>query len=256
MKVILIVLLFLQVQFVYADNVSEKEFNRAISEVEDLYRPIIETEDFDVVIRGRWENSAVNAYTIYGDHRRAIIINGGIARAKHMTYDGLIMTLCHELGHNFGGLPKKPQTHLPEWSSAEAQSDYYSANKCAKRYFERYYHEVSFDEIMLPIAAHNLCKEEYGEGMEYSICLRTIKGAEAVMKALALEYEGSDQISIATPENTFVDETNTGYPSMQCRLDTYFRGAVCNKSYSDDEYCLRKNGDYNGARPRCWYRPN
>jgi hypothetical protein len=109
---------------------------------------------------------------------------------------------------------------------------------------------------MLPVIAHNLCLKEYGRGKDYSICLRTIKAAEAVTKALALEYEGSEKISIATPDRTIVTSTNLSYPKYQCRLDTYFRGAVCNKHFSEKEYCLRINGEINGARPRCWYRPD
>lgn len=258
MKFILALIVFLNLNITAAalDNqkINEKLFHQALEQIKEVYLTIVAGEEFEIIYRGRWEKSAVNAFSIYSDKSRVIIINGGLARAKHMTYDGLIMTICHELGHSFAGAPRKPQTSLPQWSSAEAQSDYYASSKCAKRYFEKFYQAVKFEELKLPILAHNLCLEEYGEGMDYNICLRTIKASESVTKALALEYEGSDKISIATPDLSTVISTNMGYPNYQCRLDTLFRGAVCNKHYSNNDYCLRENGDYNGARPECWYK--
>ena len=51
------------------------------------------------------------------------------------------------------------------------------------------------------------------------------------------------------------------HPYAQCRLDTYFNGALCTVSeiidFDDDEEttgaCHKKNGDDRGLRPQCWF---
>ena len=54
-----------------------------------------------------------------------------------------------------------------------------------------------------------------------------------------------------------------GHPGTQCRLDTYFQGALCSLSEENDVdqedprigNCNRVDGDQLGARPFCWYKP-
>ena len=71
------------------------------------------------------------------------------------------------------------------------------------------------------------------------------------------------EITFDLPDTTEVPNTVHGHPGPQCRLDTYFAGAICPVSASDDfsrydsttgACALEKNDTY-GYRPRCWYSP-
>ena len=62
----------------------------------------------------------------------------------------------------------------------------------------------------------------------------------------------------------FMEEEKTyeDHPETQCRLDTYFAGALCNKDYREDVSqteevkgtCHASLGDRVGVRPACWFK--
>lgn len=232
---------------------NEELFKQFVYEIRDLYRPIIAEQPFELVFVPQWNKTAVDSYTILAS-KHMIFINGGIARAKYMTKDALALVVCHEIGHNLGGYPQKPFIGGAPWSSAEGQADYYAASKCLKRYFDENYREVDNGEVVHSPLALDRCREVYREGREFNTCLRIVKAGEAIIATLSAEYLGHTNQSIATPSTFVVDETNVQYPSMQCRLDTYFRGALCDFDYHGDEYCTDKDRPY-GARPHCWFKP-
>lgn len=74
----------------------------------------------------------------------------------------------------------------------------------------------------------------------------------------------SSEPSFSTPDTRKVKRTFDGHPKAQCRLDTYFAGAICNadknKELDDNDpdkgTCSRKYGDALGVRPLCWFKPN
>ena len=60
-----------------------------------------------------------------------------------------------------------------------------------------------------------------------------------------------------------MSKTDHNHPASQCRLDTYFAGALCNADHyqdvddSDAEIgtCVRSEEMVLGVRPLCWYKP-
>jgi len=70
-------------------------------------------------------------------------------------------------------------------------------------------------------------------------------------------------ISFSTPDQAEVTKTFNGHPEAQCRLDTYFAGAICNMPHDEDfsssdpikGACAEERGDKIGVRPHCWYKP-
>jgi len=65
-----------------------------------------------------------------------------------------------------------------------------------------------------------------------------------------------------TPDQSVVRTTSNSHPIPQCRLDTYFQGALCEASYledvsSKDEVkgtCHQSLGHTLGLRPACWFK--
>ncbi|MGK0367523.1 MAG: hypothetical protein ACI9QD_000659, partial [Thermoproteota archaeon] len=70
-------------------------------------------------------------------------------------------------------------------------------------------------------------------------------------------------MSFNTPDSSVASRTNHKHPAAQCRLDTYYQGALCKVivndevSQSDESQgvCYRKSGDESGLRPLCWFKP-
>ena len=69
------------------------------------------------------------------------------------------------------------------------------------------------------------------------------------------------------PSKVKVRDTKHGHPDPQCRLDTYFQGALCevdhsvdftvelNEDHRDIGACTAEAGHTYGVRPRCWFQP-
>jgi hypothetical protein len=74
---------------------------------------------------------------------------------------------------------------------------------------------------------------------------------------------GDKAISFTTPDKKIVKSTNDNHPAAQCRLDTYFSGSLCDKSFTEDVSetspipgtCIKRDGYKVGPRPLCWYKP-
>jgi hypothetical protein len=66
-----------------------------------------------------------------------------------------------------------------------------------------------------------------------------------------------------TPDMSQVKRTDDAHPEAQCRLDTYFAGATCDKDFNENvsetdptvATCSEEKGDKASFRPRCWYAP-
>jgi hypothetical protein len=71
-----------------------------------------------------------------------------------------------------------------------------------------------------------------------------------------------DMPKFDTPDTSVARRTNYKHPAAQCRLDTYFQGALCDNDLNTpfsgkDEAqgaCYKANGDIIGYRPECWFK--
>lgn len=86
--------------------------------------------------------------------------------------------------------------------------------------------------------------------------------AAKVVAGLFSRLTGKLEPQFETPDLTEVKVTNPNHPAPQCRLDTYFSGAVCNASADDDVSmndevtgtCHHNLGHKTGVRPACWFK--
>ena len=70
-------------------------------------------------------------------------------------------------------------------------------------------------------------------------------------------------MQFTTPDTSVVTRTDDNHPAAQCRLDTYFNGILCDKSYDQENdkndpkigTCIARDGYKVGPRPLCWYKP-
>lgn len=90
--------------------------------------------------------------------------------------------------------------------------------------------------------------------------MRAAVGGQSLANLLAALGK-SPMPNVDTPSTKTVTTHDDNHPAAQCRLDTYFQGAICEKgllsksgtaNYAEG-YCVREEGATYGVRPLCWF---
>lgn len=249
-----------------AGGLTEDQFHDVLDRVESIYEKVV-ADDFgkQLKIERYWTDSTVNAYAYQNGESWNVAMFGGLARFHTVTPDAFALVACHELGHHLGGAPRKFFLIVfPTWATNEGQSDYFATTKCLRKYFESD-DNISIVEGMddVPAYVDDKCRESFTHEEEVAICIRSSMAGLHISQLFNEFVPGAPELDFKTPSEESVWWTDGNHPAAQCRLDTYFQGALCDKdAYSDfSKYnrtsgaCTRLAGYKNGIRPRCWYSP-
>ena len=245
----------------FETTLTEKDFNQVMEVISKIYTPLIQARSgLPLVIKTDWVSAVVNAYATRETDAWVIHITGGIARAKGMTKDSLALIACHELGHHLGGAPK---TFLfGGWPSAEGQADYWATSKCLKKYYAEFAAEEISVEENIPEKVLSDCGQVYKDSNdEMKICVKSLLAVAHFSEFINKLPDARYVTSILAKDTHEVKATNTNdYPKPQCRIDTFYQGALCTISADTmTSEASAKVGNCNegamGTRPRCWYRP-
>jgi hypothetical protein len=241
-------------------GIAQTQFNEVLDRVERLYASEFGRRGASFSIERRWSDGTVNAFADQSGQIWRITMYGGFARYPGMTYDAFAAVACHEVGHHLGGAPKYDTM---DWASAEGQADYYAMAKCLKRLFENDDNARLLAGRRLDPAVVHACEAEHASQRDRLVCVRaSLAGASLSGVFRALEG-GGPALAFVTPDGTRVAKTVVNHPLPQCRLDTYFQGALCRvnpwSAASDTNptvgYCADSRAYTRGLRPRCWYAP-
>jgi hypothetical protein len=246
-------------------TMDETVFNQVIDSVETIYAPIVSSMGGNLQIDRKWTDGTVNAYAQRSGSNWKVSMFGGLARHATVTPDGFALVVCHEIGHHIGGAPKKGGGWWggSSWASNEGQSDYFATLKCLRKVFANDNNAEIVANMEVPATLTNKCKKIYKNTEDILICQRGGMAGQSV----AFLFQALRNQTIApkfdTPDTKVVSKTNHNHPDTQCRLDTYFAGAVCDVLDTDDVdqkdeavgVCYRANGDKEGVRPFCWFKP-
>ena len=211
---------------------------------------------------------------------RKIELYGSLAQHPLIDQEAYALIVCHEIGHHLGGQP------YALGYTSEGQSDYFSTAKCMKRFLEIWlekttdsphqnYPKDSPKEIIeLPFYLNAQCEKSFSSNKERKICQKNILAGFKVARWIDFQRNtNSSQIGLRdTPPPSLLRREPLiaeltlvhGYPSIQCRLDTYVAGALCpiDKtlpfSYTNDQSgaCLKTDGYDIETRPSCWFIEN
>lgn len=246
-------------------GLSLDQYNKVINKVENTYRREIEKRGIKFTVNRLWDSATVNAGTLQKEKEWVVNLYGGYARHPLITEDAYALVFCHELGHHLGGTPRKifASTKQPGWPSTEGQSDYFASLKCLRRVFEKDNNEEIVSNLEVPEEVKDECQKSFKEPNEAFICMRTAMAGLATASISSTIGE-REFPSFGQTETKVVAKTYEGHPAPQCRLDTYFQGAICDVHYtsplsSKDETkgtCHQLNGHDRGLRPNCWFRPS
>ena len=236
-----------------------EQFNSSLDLLEKTYAPLFQKRRMQLVVRRLWDDGTVNASAQrVTDSIRQINMYGGLARFPGMTADAFLLVACHEIGHHIGGAP----TYPGEWASAESQSDYFAAKTCARKLWMQRGQMKGFSLTSADTAVVNDCRELHRNNRDVNVCVRSIEAARVLTEMIA-ELSREKQPRYTTPDKKVVTRTLLGYPSAQCRFDTYIAGAHCSVSPDvtpvqtslEKAACSRSKGHEVGARPLCWFKP-
>lgn len=244
--------------YVFADSLPT-----IVNEVRQIYVPFANRsgKEFEIKVDAKDSSSSASA-KVHGK-KWTVILAQGLIDHPRLTSDSLRMTICHELGHILGGAPRK---NVPfDWDgdfapdglsfmSSEGQADYYASKICFRQLVQGQNHRAELQSQTVPAIVEQSCNATYGsQSAESLICQRA---ALAGNHFLQLDFHAS--ISFLTPDHSpsanLIQDT---YPNRQCRLDTFFAGALCVESsplaldfYEDSRNnCLQAKGQ----RPSCWH---
>lgn len=245
-----------------AGGLDEAQFNAVIDMLEPIYAPIVANRGGKLKINRKWEDGTVNANATQFFGTWTVNMYGGLARHEKITKDGFALVLCHELGHHLGGAPKVAG-FMMKWASNEGQADYFATLKCLRTAWWNDNNENIASKLNAPDFLVDACNKAHGDKAERALCVRGgMAGASVAGLFAAMRNKPEAQFN--TPDTNVVTKTDDAHPAHQCRLDTYFQGALCEKSHNEDVSqkdevkgtCHRSTGYTVGVRPLCWFKPS
>ena len=241
-------------------NISELEFNSIINQIETIYAPIVAEHGGELYVARKWKDGTVNAYAEQNGKFWKVSMFGGLARHKSITPDGFALVICHEIGHHIGGVPR----YSYDWASNEGQSDYFATLKCLRRLWQSDNNVDLIKKMEVPDFLTMSCHKNWTHPEDRALCIRGAMAGDSVAKLFSSLSRSSKPAKFDTPDPKEVFYTNDNHPGTQCRLDTYFQGALCESSSNDEigqkeenkGVCHAVNGQKVGLRPRCWFKPS
>lgn len=257
-------------------DITKDEFNNIVNEIVDIYTPYAESLGYDLKANNNWDNSTVNASAVQRGNAWYINMYGGLARRPEVTKDGFALVVCHEIGHHFGGFPFVGG-FFNRWAANEGQSDYFASQACARLVWQNDTEENAKFRENVDGLVQEACDQSWSTEAEQNLCYRVIAAGQSLADLLAA-LGGAESPSLKTPDESEVGRTSHSHPKAQCRLDTYFKGALCTVDF-DPENIPGKDGRRGSnsivaereamavscshqaeelafaSRPRCWFKP-
>lgn len=229
-------------------------FDSALDKVEEMYKYFLMPAGVKFVIDRRYGTSGSNTVGREGDEWSIILHEKTFQNKKYETYETVLVVACHEIGHHLGETAYYSGAY--SWAAAEGQADYYVTTKCLRKVFEDEDNEKWVKEYPLKISKTlvSKCRRQWKREKDVSTCIRSSLSAyQRVVSVYGMA-------KFETPDKRKVTETKISHPQSQCRLDTFFQGALCLTDHNDDfskennsiGACTVKNSRL-GSRPRCWY---
>lgn len=247
-------------------NITQAEFNQIVSTISNYWAPFAEAHGAKLYFDAEWNAQEINAYSNEVMGYWLVTITGPLARHPKMTKDGILLVLCHEMGHHLGGFPMMAQSNplMPVWAAAEGQADYFASQVCAHNMWESEPDvNAQFRDQVSPIAKEK-CDAVWKTQTQQDLCYRTSVGVQAIMGTMA-DAMKKPMPQYDTPDTSVVTTTiNQGYPGIQCRMDTSFAAMQCTAAFDFKTIpnaqeavltsCMLASGYSVGNRPECWFK--
>jgi hypothetical protein len=242
-------------------GVTEEEFNSVLDRVTKVYTPLVRKFGGNLQIQRLWTDGTVNASANQQGSNYIIKMYGGLARHSTITKDAFALVACHEVGHHIGGAPKYTAAGNG-WAAVEGQADYFATSKCLRKLFLNDDNQQIISSMNIDPMVITECDSQFQTDNEAALCKRiSMAGLSSASLFAAMNNERLPRFE--TPDPAVVRITFESHPQFQCRLDTYFQGAVCEVDDDTDigqndpntGTCNRVDRHAKGLRPLCWFKP-
>lgn len=255
-------------------NITEQDFNTIINTIVEYYKPLVSAKGATLKSNNLWTDSTVNASAQQLGTSWVINMYGGLARRSEVTPDGFAMVVCHELGHHLGGFPYYGDN---DWAAAEGQADYFATQSCAREIWRQQITENARYRGLVGAYEKNKCDAVWSKVEDQDLCYRTAAAGQSLATLLGALRSAPNPPRFDTPDASKVSTTYTAHPEAQCRLDTYFNGALCPANFDKNviparntaggqtskdaelkavsSSCMSSAGYVGGVRPLCWFKP-
>jgi hypothetical protein len=250
-------------------NIDEKTFNSIIDTIINAFQPVAASHGAHLSADKLWDDSTVNASAEQDGNEWKVTMYGGLARRPEVTPDAFVLVVCHELGHHFGGYYFYDDG---DWAAAEGEADYFATQVCGRAMFQKMFRRNHIYREGVPSVVQQKCDASWKTPEQQDLCYRLSAGGLALANLLA-SAGGEKPPHFETPDKSKVSHTNVDHPEAQCRLDTYFQGALClanfdlrvipgktenggNNSVDAEKEAAKVTciGQPQGDRPACWFK--
>ena len=249
----------------FADD--SAHFSELIDPIVDQFQQTVAAYGGTVTKQLDWDSNIVNATAYIIGNEWRIVAFGGLYRLEGMTDDGFQLAICHEAGHLLGGFPYYPGI---SHATSEGQADYFGAQICARSIWRAQLAANHAAYLRAPQAVKDACSDAWEQVADVELCGRIAVTAQDLIANLSPDL----RVSLETPDPSVSPATIfSGYPTPQCRIDTYLRGALCDAAWDFSlipgrdvgavnsieaeaeahRYSCHKARSAAAARPSCWY---
>lgn len=245
-------------------GLTEEQFNAVIDRFERLFAADVSKAGGTLKVNRLWTDETVNASANQQGSTWNVNMYGGLARHPAITVEGFALVICHEGGHHLGGAPKiNDMWGGGSWATNEGGADYFATLKCLRRFFAEDDNASIIAQSQIDPLAKQRCGSEFTSRNDQLLCMRSsLAGNSVALLFMDLRKESTPP-GFGTPDPKVVTKMYDAHPATQCRMDTYFAGAVCHVdqsiAVSNTDYrqgsCIQGNDQF-GWRPRCWFAPN
>jgi hypothetical protein len=257
-------------------NMTEQQFSDIIDAVMIHFVPVAKRHGATLTVEKKWTDATVNAYAQQQGTNWKVSMFGGLARRPETNFEGFALVVCHEIGHHLGGFAFYSNAGANGWAASEGQSDYFATQVCGRMIWDApIFGQI--DMAKLSPFGKSKCDAQYTSASDRKICYRNVLGGQSLANLLSVLGNPNGALpKFETPDPKVVLRTATGHPAAQCRLDTYFQGALCNAKFdvtlipgrnhpkgqlsidaemvSNEYSCNAAKGFTVGNRPNCWYK--
>ena len=257
-------------------NTDEAGLQKMVAQLQTAYAPIVKSHGGRLNIKGSWRDEKLNAAAsqIFGSWN--VVISGGLVRRPELTSDGAMLILCHEMGHHLGGFAFANNGIGGRWAANEGQSDYFATQSCARKIWSSEIEKNAQSYQSSSLEIRSQCAKVWEDQDSQNLCARILLAGESVALTMAALRKDPTTPTFSTPDTKVVEQTNSGHPATQCRMDTSLQGALCTAEFDENfipgkkvnggpfsdaaemeaaKYSCTKMSNYNiGLRPACWFK--
>lgn len=250
----------------------EVQFRRVIKKVIDAHQSLAMANGVSLTDQSDWGSNILNATFRVKENEWQLLGFGGLYRLDGLTDDAYALVLCHELGHITGGFPYKTQFSS---STSEKQSDYFATLYCLRKVFEN---DLEQNAMIYKTANSHVkmaCLDAHENRLNAYVCVRSAEAAMNLTQVFSERFQ-LGHVDITTPSEYITEADlfeDSPVSDLQCRLDTFFQGALCPIQHELWSYYPAESVNPNsievekrflsltcsesspvGARPKCWFR--